>query len=467
VLRTDAPAQRIWATTAHSGRWPTSAVVLQFTPDGRHIVTNTTAGPLALTEIATGNTVRQFKLPEPPKHATIAVGGARLTADGRTLLMVGVIRDAPTSSIALEHQYPLRAWELATGKEVLARTITGPLWDSAEFSPDGRLLVLPHSRLHGVKTGGQRKLVDAPQNLGETFAFSPDGRLLAVTEPGRMTGPATALRIHEVLTGRLLARMDAPLGFVPALAFSPDGRLLAAAGTDALHVWESTTGKRLLHLPAKGRLTCWTPAAFATCIAFAPDGKSLATGHSDGTVLVWDMAPARQGLAGPAGPVNVPACWDALAAVDPVKGWAAVEQLASTGAKALPLLRQKLRPVKVDPKWLAARLADLDSDKFAVREAAIRDLEQVADAVESVIRGVLDKPPSEEVRTRLARIIKILEARHTVVPSPDEVRELRAVLVLERIGSDEARMLLGQLAAGAPDARLTLAAKGALERLPH
>jgi hypothetical protein len=156
-----------------------------------------------------------------------------------------------------------------------------------------------------------------------------------------------------------------------------------------------------------------------------------------------------------------------LAAADATKGWAAVEQLASAGAKALPLLRQKLRAVKVDPKWLAARLADLDSDKFAVREAAIQELEQVVEVVESVIRGVLEKPPSEEVRTRLARLIKALEARPMVVPSPDEVRQLRAVIVLERIGSDEARVLLGELAAGAPDARMTLAAKGALERLPH
>jgi RNA polymerase sigma factor (sigma-70 family) len=466
VLRTDAPADRIWATTAHSGRWPTSAVILGLTPDGKHVVTNTAAGPLALTEIATGHTVRQFKLPEPPKNGSIAVAGARLTADGRTLLMLGTIYEQPTSDIRFEHQYPLRGWELATGKEMLARTITGPLLDSAKFAPDGRLVVLPPAcRLHSVKMDGKRSLVDAPIDLGETFAFSPDGWLLAVTEPGRMTGPATALRIYEVLTGRLLARMEAPLGFIPALAFSPDGRLLAAAGADALHVWESTTGKRLMHLPARGRLTSWTPDAFATCMAFAPDGKSLATGHSDGTVLVWDMVPARKGLAGPAGQVDVPACWDALAAVDAKKGWAAIEHLASAGAKALPVLRQNLRPVKVDPKWLTARLADLDSDKFAVREAAIRDLEKVADEVESVLRRMLEKPPSEEVRTRLTRIIKILEARPMVVPSPDEVRQLRAVLVLERIGSEEARMLLAELAAGAPDARLTLAAKGALERL--
>ena len=52
-------------------------------------------------------------------------------------------------------------------------------------------------------------------------------------------------------------RIEAPLGYCRGLAFSPNGRLLAATGRDALHVWESATGKRLLHLPAKGRLTNW------------------------------------------------------------------------------------------------------------------------------------------------------------------------------------------------------------------
>jgi RNA polymerase sigma factor (sigma-70 family) len=466
VLRTDAPHQRIWATTGHGGKWPTSAVFVSFTPDGRQLVTNTAAGPLVVTETATGNTVRQFKLPEPAKNGSIAVAGARLTADGRTLLFLGTVFEQPTSSIRLEHEFPLRGWDLATGKEVVARTVTGPLLDSVEFSPDGRLLVLPHfCRLQDVKTGGQRGLVDAPVDLGETFAFSPDGRLLAVTEPGRLTGPATAVRIYEVLTGRQIMRVEAPLGLVPALAFSLDGRLLAAAGTDALHVWQATTGKRLMHLPAKGRLTHWTPDAFAISLAFAPDGRSLATGHNDGTVLVWDLAPAGQAMVAPPGPVDASACWDALAGVDAAKAWSAIDQLSVVPGQALALLRQKLRPVKVDPQWLAARLADLDSDKFAVRTAATRELEQVAELVESELRRVLEKPASEEVRRRLLGILKLVEAARMDWRPPGEVRDLRAVTVLERIGSEETRALLRELAAGAPDAGITQAARAALQRL--
>jgi hypothetical protein len=48
---------------------------------------------------------------------------------------------------------------------------------------------------------------------------------------------------------------------------------------------------------------------------------------------------------------------------------------------------------------------------------------------------------------------------------PGLLRELRAVEVLERIGSKEACSLLENLAAGAPEATLTVEAKASLARM--
>src|SRR5262249_21906823 len=161
-------------------------------------------------------------------------------------------------------------------------------------SPDARLLALPISgKVRDVRGERDLPLVEAPPGLGPPLAFSQDGRLLALGEPGCHSGPVTAVRVYETLTGRQLMRTEAGLGYCQALDFSPDGRLLAAAGADALHVWETSTGRRLLHLGARGRLTNWTAANFALCLAFAPDGRTLATGHADGTVLVWDVSAAR------------------------------------------------------------------------------------------------------------------------------------------------------------------------------
>ena len=64
------------------------------------------------------------------------------------------------------------------------------------------------------------------------------------------------------------------------------------------------------------------------------------------------------------------------------------------------------------------------------------------------------------MRTRLKAI---LEA--PAVPSDETLRTLRAIQVLERIGTDEAREVLKKLATGAEAARETLEAKDALARL--
>ncbi len=51
------------------------------------------------------------------------------------------------------------------------------------------------------------------------------------------------------------------------------------------------------------------------------------------------------------------------------------------------------------------------------------------------------------------------------VPSPEAVRRLRAVTVLERVADEPARSLLRELATGAAGDRLTRDAAAALERV--
>ena len=60
---------------------------------------------------------------------------------------------------------------------------------------------------------------------------------------------------------------------------------------------------------------------------------------------------------------------------------------------------------------------------------------------------------------------KLLERLDGPVIGADDLRMLRAIEVLERIGTPEAKELLGRLAKGAPGARLTAEAKGSLARL--
>jgi hypothetical protein len=60
--------------------------------------------------------------------------------------------------------------------------------------------------------------------------------------------------------------------------------------------------------------------------------------------------------------------------------------------------------------------------------------------------------------------IEALLARHDDVATPENLRALRGVEVLERISTSEARELLRELAGGAPGAFLTLQARAAFAR---
>jgi hypothetical protein len=107
-------------------------------------------------------------------------------------------------------------------------------------------------------------------------------------------------------------------------------------------------------------------------------------------------------------------------------------------------------------------LAQLDSDQFEERETAADALEELGDLAGPTLGAVLAGRPSAEVRRRVDSLLGKLDA----LPSgPRRLREIRAVEVLERAGTPEARRLLERFAAGAPAARLTREANAALERL--
>jgi hypothetical protein len=113
-----------------------------------------------------------------------------------------------------------------------------------------------------------------------------------------------------------------------------------------------------------------------------------------------------------------------------------------------------------DLKRLRSLIADLESDEFAVREKAQRDLERMGEDAVPALRKALDSKPSAEARRRMESVLK----KSRTLP-PGTLQAIRAVEVLENISTPGARRLLESLAEGAPETRLTREAKASLERL--
>lgn len=66
-----------------------------------------------------------------------------------------------------------------------------------------------------------------------------------------------------------------------------------------------------------------------------------------------------------------------------------------------------------------------------------------------------------ETRRRLKQVLETVTAN----PGPETMRTIRAIMVLERIGSPQARSTLKTLARGAPGDRVTDEAASSLKRL--
>ena len=221
-----------------------------------------------------------------------------------------------------------------------------------------------------------------------------------------------------------------------------------------MRLWEATTGKERWRFEGHRHLV--------RSGAFSPDGKLLATGSHDTTVLVWDLgspAGTRSGSALSARERD--ACWADLSGEDARKAFRAIHILAASPAQALPLLRDRVKPVpSVEPKRISKLLEALDSAEFGKRKAAAAELEKVADGAASLLRRTERETKSAEVRKTLRGILEQLDAR-----TPERLRIERAVEVLEWLRTPEAVKLLKEWASGAAGARRTEEAGAAHERL--
>jgi hypothetical protein len=131
--------------------------------------------------------------------------------------------------------------------------------------------------------------------------------------------------------------------------------------------------------------------------------------------------------------------------------------------RAVPLLAERLRSRPApDAGRMAGLLKQLDSEDFALRQRAAGELRKLHWCAEPALRKVLEGTTSPEVRRRTK---ELLDELSTTAPPPELLREVRAVEVLERIGTPEAKEALRELAGRVAVTRLAREATAALERL--
>jgi RNA polymerase sigma factor (sigma-70 family) len=442
--------------------------------DGRWLYSTWTDDEVWISDAVSGERMHVIKLEDPdrPEMVQSAIS-MHLSADDKTLTAFSHYH-AKDSGNGLGETL-ITGWDPATRKQLFRRRSASTDWGTA-VSPDARLLALPnlHSaekhagfgpmRLEDLATG---KLLltfpSPPDGTTRPLIFARDSRLLAswnYNPTADPTRPAAHLILWEVATAQEV--LSLPTAGQSRAAFSPDGRLMAVPAPpqtiptrpQTILVWDLARGKEHRRFRGFDGEISW--------LAFTPDSSRLISGHSDSTLLVWEVPPAPARKARP-GPDAIAQAWADLAGDDAPRAFRARWTLVSAPEVAVPLFAKHLQPAPpADAKQLAALVADLDGDQYAIRAAAQKQLEELGESAVPALRQILAKGPSLELRRRAEALLDRLRGPIT---DPEQRRKVRAVAALEDAATPAARKLLAALAAGAAHARLTQEAQAALRRL--
>jgi hypothetical protein len=197
-------------------------------------------------------------------------------------------------------------------------------------------------------------------------------------------------------------------------------------------------------------------------LAFSRDGRLLASGGTNGMILLWKM-PEGEGLPATLKAEEADSFWQALGDADAARANRALAGLTAAPAQAVPLIRDRF-PVthkRPSPERLARLVAELDDDLFKVREQATRELAEAGSDAAGVLRKALANTPSAEAKRRIEDLLDRLKKGG----DSERLRCLRALEVLERIGTPPARDVLRQLAHKDLPADLAEEIRASLQRL--
>jgi WD40 repeat protein len=501
------------------------ARALAFSPDGKTLACDAGGDFVRLWDTATGQELfPRAGHDETVGAVAISTDGRVIASGGEdgTLCVWDAFTGRQFSRFAEDHRGHLPLAFSPAGHTLLVGTYQGaylrdgPTWartghwsdgeilDYVAYSHDGKTLawgsVGGEVFVLNAGAGGEPRSLITPPTRGNylpgfVMALSPDGKVLLWGARSHPFG------FRDVATGKELHGLAAPKGGLRAVVFLPDGKGLVSLNVDeTISVWDTASGKERRHsgeLPreprviglapdgktlaignADGSITLWDVAAgkerrllerhgaSVSSLAFSADGRLLVSGSRDATVLVWDLTDrwreGRPPVADPS-PKTLDELWRALGDTDHVEVHRTIAALVVAARKDPAIVLERVRTLFVaDREQIRRLIGDLDDEEFAVRERAARELEKLEDVAEPALRKALAGNPSAEARRQLEQLLRKLE---TPEFSARQLRLLRSIDVLERVGTPEARRALKVIAEEAPGAGLRKESRDALRRL--
>jgi WD40 repeat protein len=453
ILATGGQDIRLWNPQTRKlirrfGKNLSSFGVLAFSPDGRFIFSN--GGftgtdrkedgqfcDICMWEVSTGKIARKFH-----GHWNV-IKSLAVSPDGKTL--VSASADAS-----------IRIWDVATARE-LPTPFRRPMHEGTQcrwlsFSSDGKLLATcveeePVHLWDFVQGRELRQLHHVNEKSREpvslnTMTFSPDGGAVAAG----VRHCDKAICFWDVKSGRFLNGLTTvPAStsrsiFLPicSLGYSPDGKILASTNLDrTIRLWEVASGTEFVR---------WNVPQGAGWVGFSPKGRTLAALTNNGSLVILEwgrryLMDAKLGRETHSS--ELAKLWNLLASSDARTAFHSVQELIARRGIAVDFLEGQLQAIPAaTPGRLAELVKALDDRDFPVREHAFQELARLAEVAEPALREVVTNSSSLEMQRRADRLLKQLAGP----ASPEHLRCRRSVMVLEYIGTPEARRVLDKLA---------------------
>ncbi|HST23483.1 MAG TPA: serine/threonine-protein kinase, partial [Blastocatellia bacterium] len=299
----------LWRLYSHNGQLfrfqhDIDVLAIDYSPDGKMLVTGDNNGTLTLWDTVTGQQVVRLKAHEQ------CIRGVKFSFDGKMLATVSddlavkvwnteTLQGDATLRMQVNQARSMafsadgkklatggmdgtsKVWDVASGRALVTIHASTDWVSTFVFSPDGKKLALQESLdmpviLWDAETGRKLRKLAIPYN--EPVMFLSDSKTLVLTFHG-------TIKFLNVATGQVKATFsDRP---ALSVAISPNGRLLAVGGGDrTVKIWDIISGA--VTATIKGH------EGSILSVAFSPDGKRLATGSNDFTARVWDIATASE-----------------------------------------------------------------------------------------------------------------------------------------------------------------------------
>jgi WD40 repeat protein len=255
---------------------------------------------------------------EKAKMSTVSHMGARslrFSPDGRT---IGAQLDLVTTQVSMstnpqsrvaDRESTVRLWDGASGRELRSFTTASVRGenssvDQSESLPiSSRLAFSNDSKQIAMSEGQTVSILDVASGSSVATLTGHTGEVIAIAlaSDGRQAATAgvdNAIKIWDLTAGRASLARTFGAGAAPvnSLAYGDDGRTFLTAGSQAVNLWEVTTGTslRTVELPQTTKTSVAEMAQGPERNYFSAGGKFIASSGGASNMKLWDTHTGRE-----------------------------------------------------------------------------------------------------------------------------------------------------------------------------